>query len=220
MKKFLIGIILSISGNVYAACTDLYPPHLVIPKLENTVELCNSFFVSIFDTNNRAVIVVSERLTDHDNVGTVNRINAFHADNRLNYKAPVSADYRRSNYDKGHMAPAADAANRAQMYETFLMSNITPQEPTLNRNSWKELEESTRKQFAKVKGDMYILNIAIYHPKAKRIGGGIPVPAGYWKIVYVGNEVRHFYADNKPHAKVKEVSAVNVSRLIKNAQNF
>lgn len=45
-------------------------------------------------------------------------------------------DYTGSGYDRGHMAPAADAvATQTEMDETFLMSNIAPQVgPGFNRN--------------------------------------------------------------------------------------
>lgn len=219
MKKSILSLALFVSLSASANCPDLYPPTVKIPVLENTVELCNSFFVSIFDTNNKAVLVSSEHLTDHSSLGSVLRVNAFHADPRVK-NSPKPSDYSGTGYDQGHMAPAADSANSDQMRETFLMTNMTPQEPTLNRISWKTLEENTRKQFAKIRGDMYVMNIAIYRPGAHRVGNGIPVPAGYWKIVYTASGTRYFYADNTPHAQVKEVGATDVSKLIKNSQNF
>ena len=55
------------------------------------------------------------------------------------------ADYRRSGYDRGHLAPAADMAFSSKtMSESFYMSNMSPQKPAFNRGCWKELEEQVR----------------------------------------------------------------------------
>ena len=78
--------------------------------------------------------------------GTANRTNDFKPDPEL----PVGSrseleDYRNSGYDRGHNAPAADfkRSNEA-MAMTFLLSNMSPQTPKLNRDIWRILEEQTR----------------------------------------------------------------------------
>lgn len=54
-------------------------------------------------------------------------------------------DFSRSGYDRGHMCPAADrSASRAQMRQTFRMSNVAPQVPSVNRGSWKVTENICR----------------------------------------------------------------------------
>jgi len=78
--------------------------------------------------------------------GTANRTNDFKSDPEL----PVSSrseleDYRNSGYDRGHNAPAADfkRSNEA-MSMTFLLSNMSPQTPKLNRGIWQTLEGQVR----------------------------------------------------------------------------
>ena len=57
----------------------------------------------------------------------------------------TNADYTRSGYDKGHMAPAADMKwSPEAMKESFYFSNMCPQHPQLNRRGWKNLEEKIR----------------------------------------------------------------------------
>lgn len=54
--------------------------------------------------------------------------------------------YRRSGYDRGHLAPAADFSwDRGALEETFYLSNIAPQKPGLNRGLWKRLEAKVRR---------------------------------------------------------------------------
>jgi endonuclease G len=50
-------------------------------------------------------------------------------------------DYTGSGYDRGHIAPSADRTrNEADNSATFLMSNMMPQVPELNRGVWGDLE--------------------------------------------------------------------------------
>ena len=55
------------------------------------------------------------------------------------------ADYNHSGYDRGHMCPAADrSAKRSDMRQTFVMSNIAPQVPHINRVEWLGTERACR----------------------------------------------------------------------------
>jgi len=54
-------------------------------------------------------------------------------------------DYTGSGYDRVHIAPSADRTrNEADNSATFLMSNMMPQVPELNRGVWGDLEEYCR----------------------------------------------------------------------------
>ena len=78
--------------------------------------------------------------------GTVSRTDKFVVDPYVNGVSATNADYRRSGFDRGHMAPAADMTwSETAMKESFYFSNMCPQNPGLNRGAWKDLEESIRK---------------------------------------------------------------------------
>lgn len=208
MKKLFL-ILLLVSSTVFASdCPTLYPNKkpIIVP---NTVELCNSFFVSVFDKENSRVILVSEHLLP--NKDTVKRKDAFRADKRIG-PTPSPIQYANTGFDKGHMAPAGDASTDAEMYDTFLMTNMTPQVPTLNREEWRMLEENTRKLLDNSKSDMYVVNIAIYEDDKKI--NGIPVPTSYWKIVTVDGKTKYYYARNLGKAHVVERDAVPISTLL------
>lgn len=209
-KKLLFCILLLQSIYCFASnCPELYPNSTPI-VVSNTTELCNTFYVSLYDKTNQRVILVSEHLK-HGSIGSVSRDNEFHSDDRIG-KHPNPSQYHDTGYDKGHMAPAGDTSSDKEMYETFAMTNMTPQKPTLNRNSWRMLEEGTRKRFSTSTTDMYVINIAIYANDAKM--NGIPIPTGYWKIVMVDNESWYYYADNLDNAKVFQKQPVNINSLL------
>jgi endonuclease G len=53
--------------------------------------------------------------------------------------------HRSIGYDRGHLAPSADRTrNEADNSSTFLMTNMMPQVPELNRGVWGDLEEYCR----------------------------------------------------------------------------
>lgn len=196
MRKFLF--LLFLCGNVFAGCPNLYPNNTPI-VIDRTKELCNSFYVSLYSESKRAVILVSERF-EIGQGDKVNRVNAFKADTRV--ANPVRpTEYVGSGWDKGHLAAADNADTEGQMYQTFFMTNMTPQNPVLNRGQWKALETKVR---AMAKNQqLWVLNIPVY-PNSPQFMGTVPIPSGYWKIVIVGNKQQFFFADNTATAQVKE----------------
>ncbi|MCC6726045.1 MAG: DNA/RNA non-specific endonuclease [Saprospiraceae bacterium] len=75
----------------------------------------------------------------------VERADDFRPDPAVPTGSSSLEDYRRSKYDRGHIVPAADMAFSTEASsETFLMSNISPQESGFNKGVWRELEELTR----------------------------------------------------------------------------
>ena len=57
----------------------------------------------------------------------------------------TDADYYNSRYDRGHMCPAGDNKwSEQSMSQTFLLSNICPQNHGLNKNAWNDLEIQCR----------------------------------------------------------------------------
>lgn len=215
MKKLLLAFLLVGAGMGSCAvqassCPGLYNGKPI--EVKGTVELCNSFFVSLYDKDNQRVIVVAEHLK-HGSIGTAVRDNQFHSDTRIGPK-PNPTQYAGTGYDKGHMAPAGDSSSIKEMYETFLMTNMTPQKPTLNREAWRMLEEHTRDLFSKSKSDMYVVNIAVYNTGSAIRMNGIPVPSGYWKIVTVDNNTKYYYADNIDGGQVVEKKPIDINTLL------
>lgn len=96
------------------------------------------------------------------------------------------SDYAKSSYDRGHMCPGGDCNwNDEGRDETFLLSNMCPQNPNLNRGDWKEIEIACR-MWAQMYGHIFIVCGPIFFKSQEheRIGSNlIPVPEAFFKVV-------------------------------------
>lgn len=104
------------------------------------------YFVLLYDTTTLVPQWVSYRLTQTDLDGPAERTNDFRPDPEIpvGHRSELE-DYRLSGYDRGHMAPAADFTRSPEaMSMTFLLSNMAPQRPALNRGIWATLEGEVR----------------------------------------------------------------------------
>lgn len=108
--------------------------------------LDKEYFVINHNDDYKIAYWVAYYLSEQNLQGTQGRTDNFRPDPEL----PIGqrselTDYRNSGYDRGHMAPAAAfKRSREAMSTTFLLSNMSPQTPQLNRNIWRILEEQVR----------------------------------------------------------------------------
>jgi len=93
-------------------------------------------------------------------------------------------NYKRSGYDKGHLCPAADRRfNKKAHDETFLTSNISPQEHKFNAGIWNDLEKKIR-QWVKKDKRLYIVTGPVFGSSKKTIGSEhVTVPNHFFKII-------------------------------------
>lgn len=85
--------------------------------------------------------------TGHDIVGT-KRISGsyFVTDYSLPAPRAISNWFKRSGYQRGHLCPSADRKSSVdRMRTTFVMSNVAPMTPFLNKHPWYGAEEYGRK---------------------------------------------------------------------------
>ena len=123
----------------------------------NCVVLVNDYFITCHDNAYRVPQWVSYHLTAESLSGDAERRDDFRPDPDLSelHRAELD-DYVGSGYDRGHMAPAA-AFRRSEeaMSETFKLSNMAPQTPTLNRVMWRLLEDDVR-ELAGLAGSIWV----------------------------------------------------------------
>jgi endonuclease G len=93
-----------------------------------------------------------------------------------------NADYANNDWDKGHLAPAADFCfSRDAMLSTFSYANCALQHYKLNRGVWKELEALER-EWAKT--DSIIIHIDVIFSKSPtRTPTGASIPAAFRKTI-------------------------------------
>lgn len=110
----------------------------------------------------------------------------------------ASSDYTRSGYDRGHMAPnhaISRLYGKAAQEETFLMTNITPQKPSLNQKVWQRLEERESTRYLKHFRELWVYTGPVFDSKVSRLKSAwrIEIPDAFYKI-YAGIDVR-----GRPH---------------------
>ena len=116
-------------------------------------------------------------------LGCVARTNAFAA-NQFVPGGAVPGDYAGTGYDKGHMAPDGDLSWDVQVeFESFLMTNMSPQAGSLNRGIWKLLETSVRGWAVQRNQSYWVVAGGVYNAQDKVIGKGVVVPHAFYKIV-------------------------------------
>ncbi|HLL95552.1 MAG TPA: DNA/RNA non-specific endonuclease [Spirosoma sp.] len=114
---------------------------------------------------------------------------SFRPDPAVSTGSALPADYTRSGYDRGHLAPAGDFKfSRRMMQQTFYMSNVSPQVPQFNRGIWKELEELVRTWALRDNG-LYVVTGPVLKPGLPTIGrtNEISVPEKFYKVILYCN---------------------------------
>ncbi|MCG7600687.1 DNA/RNA non-specific endonuclease [Halomonas sp. McH1-25] len=109
---------------------------------------------------------------------------------------PVMPDsYFGSGYDRGHLAPnyaIARVHGAEAQRDTFLMSNVSPQRPDLNRRLWQRLEEVVIDHFVPRFGAVQVITGPVFSTDFlanvfNRVGL-VEVPQAFYKIVVVPGE--------------------------------
>jgi endonuclease G len=205
MKKLIALALFLLPGTAFASPCDQFFPNgkeIVVP---NTKVLCNSFFAVVYDDDRNANVFSTE--IAQERVKKTPRTDNFRADKRI-ADSPTPADYTNSGYDRGHMVAAANADDPNEMSDTFLMTNMTPQLPSVNRIAWKNLEERIRSVPFK-----WVVTGAHYSATPKVIGKNkVPVPDFLYKVAFFeSGNVAVYIVDNL--APKSQVSTMKLEEL-------
>lgn len=143
-------------------------------------------YVASYNKTNLLPNWVAWHLTAERTEGSAKRSGVdFAEDTEVPEPRATDWDYYNSGYDRGHMCPAADNKwSKKAMEESFLFTNMCPQNGNLNRGDWNEMEMACRK-WVKKYGDLYIVcGPILYKGKHKTIGKNkVVVPEAFFKVV-------------------------------------
>ncbi|MEY4926549.1 MAG: hypothetical protein RI894_985 [Bacteroidota bacterium] len=126
--------------------------------------------------------------------GTATRLDNFAPDTALptSFARATTTDYTNTGFDRGHQCPSDDRdGSQDDNTATFLMSNMLPQSPNLNRITWEGLEAYCRTLLT-TGNELYIIaggygqgGSGSNGGVTTTIAGKITVPAHCWKVIVI-----------------------------------
>ena len=187
-------------------------PEFTNPKLSNNTQaLCMDGFAVMYSGVSRTPLWSAEYLDRKrlQQAKQIDREDSFHEESRLpkSMRAKLS-DYSGSGYDRGHLAPNGNMANRSQQYDSFSLANIAPQSPRNNRYIWRNIESATR-YLTQQYGEVYtITGVAFTDEKTKQLANRVLVPSHFFKAVYIpaSNQAGVYYAPNDESERIEVIS--------------
>ena len=133
-------------------------------------------------------------------------------DREAELPSPSIRDYPHNQYgmSHGHMCPAGDNKwSKEAINQSFLMTNMCPQDQSLNQGDWRILEEKCRK-WAQKHDDIYIVAGPLYiSAESKRTIGDnkVVVPNSFFKVVLCltgkPKAIGFIYPNNDEHHEMK-----------------
>ena len=148
--------------------------------------LTRKAYVTSYNKQTKCPNWVAWTLTKAHTYGSIQRENErFEED--LDVAAPRATfqDFYNSRYDRGHMCPAGDNKwDEEAMTQSFLLTNICPQNHGLNKEDWNDLEIQCR-TWARRFGELTIVCGPLFEDENPRqIGRNrVTVPSGFFKVV-------------------------------------
>ncbi|XP_065668899.1 nuclease EXOG, mitochondrial [Hydra vulgaris] len=176
-----------------------------LPQSPSTLVYSNH--VVQYDCSRKVPLWVAQHITKEKLTGLADRSSfTFKTDVNVPEKfRATNEDFLNSGYTRGHMIPAADSKrNSSSMKESFLLSNIVPQNFENNVGFWYRLEAYCR-SLSKRFSDVYVISGPLFlsentsqnEPKFIKyqvIGKNeVAVPTHLYKVILVEN-------NNKPRA--------------------
>jgi endonuclease G len=225
-QKLFAGVALlaSLSGVAWAGGCPAYYVDGRLPEIRNprlasaTRELCYEEFGVMHSGVTRTPLWSAEYLKAEnvEAAHSLTRENSFHAEPRLpaGQRAEL-ADYARSGFDRGHMAPNGDMPDRSSQHESFTLANMVPQDADNNRHVWAGIEGAVRKM-AQKEGALYVITGPAFLGAQLRKVGNVIVPSHLYKVVYSPRQHAGaaWVVENQADAQPQVLSIPELERMV------
>ena len=190
----------------------------LLPKSRTRDVVFHEFYtLSYAESHEQAEWVAYELKPEHISNKNIRRPD-FELDPKVRSRSAHWSNYKRSGYDRGHLCPAGDRRFSYKAYqETFLTSNISPQNHDFNSGIWNRLEQKVRR-WAKEKGDLYIVTGGVLRNGLESIGSEkVAIPDAFYKVIIMKNgggyEVIAFLVPNQPSSQSYFEYTISVDAL-------
>ncbi|MBR5087314.1 MAG: DNA/RNA non-specific endonuclease [Muribaculaceae bacterium] len=161
---------------------------------------------------------VTYEITANETRGRQGRKGQFERDESV-AGCPNWWDYRDSGYERGHMAPAGDMKwDDEAMNETFYLTNVCPQDASLNGGVWNDIEMKVR-EWARRDKSLFVVTGPIMGKNPETIGQDmdIAVPEAFFKVILSPSttpmKAIGFICPNRPCGGVLRSYAVSVDEV-------
>ena len=161
---------------------------------------------------------VAWHLTAEHADGEAPRSNNFREDTDVPAPRATPADYKGSGWSRGHMCPSGDNKwSQTANDETFIMTNICPQDASHNSGIWNSIEMDCRK-WAKKYGDIFIVCGPLpLRGEYETIGPNkVAVPKAFFKVILCLNGKPKgfgFVTKNNPGQKKNDLYYNSISEV-------
>lgn len=187
LKKYFVAIIISFS--ILPLNAQLHP------VCDSASLIQHQYFSLCYNEKTEQAdwvfhFITPERLKNK----VASRSDDFRPDKKIKTGSAELKDYKGSGYDRGHLCPAGDMGfDSTAMSESFLMSNMSPQEPGFNRGIWSSLEQRIR-NWGLLFDTLFIITGPIFYDTAYSFIGEnkVAIPDACYKVL-LGKKTDKFY---------------------------
>lgn len=161
------------------------PDEIAIPHFASTSSILRREGFTIgYDRVNYQARWVAYMITKQELDGHSKRSSHFYPEPEVAGYSATDSDYRKSGFDRGHLAPAADMAwSERSMRESFSYANVSPQKPAFNRGIWKKLEEQVR-NWSREFDTIWVVTGPVFDSiNNNRLNNRITIPTHFYKAL-------------------------------------
>ena len=161
---------------------------VVMPDSMPQQMLVRKGYITSYNKETRLPNWVAWRITAETADGQWQRLKQYHEDVDVPEPRATPEDYRgcgNMGLSRGHMCPAADNKwDRQAIYEANALTNICPQNRSMNSGVWNSVEMDCRK-WAREYGEVYVVcGPLLLRGEHQRIGcNSVVVPEAFFKVV-------------------------------------